>query len=335
MADFRNGLISSRTVSLTGASSSNCFVRVGKAGDVDIDGDLTVLGDIYASTIISTPDASNNPFYIINDNNLVVPTEFDELPTNALVVEAGADRIDISGFAVGVATFKPISQNLITQGNAEDVGSYSSYGIDTSGTTVCYGRIRVSCTDPTANATKGRIDFTIRSNTVNNTLMQIDASENAIKTQNSSRFKDSTGGTDRTIYPGAVKITTAGSITKETSATLVPESAFTIPTGLDGYYSFTAQVTLGGVGTVSDGENFQLYLDVSGGSLTPVNGTINIIDMTENSANSFSQTPGGIIMQRLTAGEVIQLYHLEQGSYTFSSGSIQVAYTYLGDTLLA
>jgi hypothetical protein len=164
--------------------------------------------------------------------------------------------------------------------------------------------------------------------------MQIDASENVIKTQNNSRFKDNTGGTDRTIYPGAVKICTAGSITKETTATLVPESAFTIPAGLDGYYSFTAQVSLGGVGTVSDGENFQLYLDVSGGSLTPVNGTINIIDMTENSANTFSQTPGGIIMQRLTAGQVIQLYHLEQGSYTFTSGSIQVAYTYLGDTAL-
>jgi hypothetical protein len=160
--------------------------------------------------------------------------------------------------------------------------------------------------------------------------MEIDASSNTIRTDGGSRFADR----GYNLYPGGVKITTAGSITKETSATLVPESAFTIPTDLDGYYSFTAQVTLGGVGTVADGENFQLYLDVSGGSLTPINGTINIIDMTENTANTFSQTPGGIIMQRLTAGQVIQLYHLEQGSYTFSSGSIQVAYTYLGDTLL-
>jgi hypothetical protein len=138
----------------------------------------------------------------------------------------------------------------------------------------------------------------------------------------------------RQVYPGAVKITSAGTITKQTSATLVPESAFTIPTGLDGYYSFTAQISLGTVGTVADGENFQLYLDVSGGSLSPINGTINILDMTENTANSFSQTPSGIIMQRLTAGQTIQLYHLEQGSYTFGSGSIQVAYTYLGDTAL-
>ena len=138
----------------------------------------------------------------------------------------------------------------------------------------------------------------------------------------------------RKVYPGAVRITSAGAITKQTTATLVPESSFTIPADLPGYYSFTAQVSLGGVGTVADGENFQLYLDVSGGSLTPINGTINILDMTENTANTFSQTPSGIIMQRLTAGQVIQLYHLEQGAYTFSSGSIQVAYTYLGDTLL-
>jgi hypothetical protein len=137
------------------------------------------------------------------------------------------------------------------------------------------------------------------------------------------------------VFPSAVKITTAGSITKQATATVVPESAFTVPAGFDGYYSFTAQVLLNGVGTVADGENISIYLDVSGGSLTPVNGTINIIDMTENAANSFSQAPSGIIMQRLTAGQVIQLYHLENGSYTFSSGSIQVAYTYLGDRLLA
>lgn len=136
----------------------------------------------------------------------------------------------------------------------------------------------------------------------------------------------------RPLFPGLVKICDAGAITKQTSATLVPESAFTIPVGFAGYYSFTAQVSLGTVGTVADGENFQLYLDVSGGSLTPINGTINIIDMTENSANTFSQTPSGIIMQKLNAGDIIQLYHLEQGSYTFGSGSIKVAYTYLGNT---
>jgi hypothetical protein len=160
--------------------------------------------------------------------------------------------------------------------------------------------------------------------------MEIDASSNTIRTDGGSRFADR----GYNLYPGGVKITTAGSISSQTSETLVPESAFTIPTGLDGYYSFTAQIIVGGVGTVSDGDNFQIFLDTSGDSLTPINGTSNTIDMTENAANTFNHTPGGIIMQRLTAGQTIQLYYKQLGAFTFSSGSIQVAYTYLGDTAL-
>jgi hypothetical protein len=212
MSDYKNGLISSRNVCLTGATASNAFVRVGKAGDVSVAGDLEVLGN---ATI---------------DGQLLM------------------DGADISNNA-----------NLIYY----DISAIS-----------------------------------------------------------------------RPLFPGLVDITSAGTITKQTSATLVPESAFTIPVGFDGYYSFTAQILLGTVGTVADGENIQIYLDVSGGSLTPIAGTTNIIDMTENSANTFAQTPGGIIMQKLKAGDIIQLYHLEQGSYTFGSGSIQVAYTYLGNTAI-
>jgi hypothetical protein len=212
MADYRNGLISSRNVCLTGSTASNAFVRVGKAGDVTVAGDLDVLGKatIDGQLLMDGADISNNA-------NLIY--------------------YDISAVA-------------------------------------------------------------------------------------------------RPLFPGAVKITTAGSITKQTSATLVPESAFTIPVGFDGYYSFTAQILLGTVGTVADGENFQIYLDISGGALTPIAGTTNILDMTENTANTFAQAPSGIIMEKLKAGDIIQLYHLEQGSYTFSTGSIQVAYTYLGNTAL-
>jgi hypothetical protein len=212
MADYRNGLISSRNVCLTGSTASNAFVRVGKAGDVTVAGDLDVLGNatIDKQLLMDGADISNNA-------NLIY--------------------YDISGIS-------------------------------------------------------------------------------------------------RPLFPGAVKITSAGSITKQTSATLVPESAFTIPVGFDGYYSFTAQITLGTVGTVADGENIQMYLDISGGALSPINGTVNILDMTENTANSFSQAPSGIIMQKLNPGDIIQLYHLEQGSYTFGTGFIQVAYTYLGNTAL-
>jgi hypothetical protein len=139
------------------------------------------------------------------------------------------------------------------------------------------------------------------------------------------------------VYPSAVKINTAGTITKQTSATLVPNSAFTIPAGLDGYYSFTAQLSLDGVGdTTGTADYLETYLDLSGGSLTPIVGTINILDVVESSTNVIRATFNGIIMQRLTAGQTIQMYHSESPSagFTFSSGSIQIAYTYLGDRAL-
>jgi hypothetical protein len=313
-----NGLMSGKLVTYTGEDDSNAYVRrTGANGDVIIDGDL------YASTIISIPDISLNPLYIKNPKNLGV----NPITESAVVIEGGADRIDISDQAVALTLYKPFSSQTI---GYQQIGALQFAGVNTDDTIVRYGSIRGVSLNATSGATKGMLEFQVLDGLTHSTRMEIDASANVIRTDGGSRFRDR----GYNLYAGAVKITTAGSITKQTSATLVPESAFTIPTGLDGYYSFTAQVTLGGVGTVADGENFQLYLDVSGGSLTPINGTINIIDMTENSANTFSQTPGGIIMQRLTEGEVIQLYHLEQGSYTFSSGSIQVAYTYLGDTAL-
>lgn len=322
-----NGLMAS-SATHRGPQTTRPFYLVDEGnGNAMVNGDLTVEGNIYASTIISTPEVSGNPFYIKNDNNLG-STPFEDC---ALIVEAGANRSDVSGDSVTIATYKPISQKVISYSNAEDIGTFTSFGLDLSDNKIRYASMRISCTNPTTNNTLGRIDFSVQRNNIHEACMQIDASGLAITTQSNYRFKDR----GYNIYPGGVKITTAGAITKETSATLVPESAFTVPAGLDGYYSFTAQISLGTVGTVADGDNIAIYLDVSGGSLTPVNGTINILDMTENSANAFNATPGGIIMQRLTAGQVIQLYHLETGSYLFSTGSIQVAYTYLGDTLLA
>jgi hypothetical protein len=138
-------------------------------------------------------------------------------------------------------------------------------------------------------------------------------------------------GASYPLYPMFVRVGAAGTITRQASATAVPESIFTIP--MDGYYSFTSQISLTGVGTIAEADNITIYLDVSGGSLTPVNGTINTIDMTKNAANNFNATPGGIIMQKLTAGQVLQLYHLEVGSFAMS-GSIRTAYSYLGNTAI-
>jgi hypothetical protein len=330
MSDLYNGLISSKVVCATARTDSNLFVRVGAnggseiVGDLVVGGDLDVAGDIYASTIISAPDISLNPFYIKNENNLGV----NPITESAVIIEGGANRVDISDQAVALTLFKPFSSQTI---GYQQVGALQFAGVNTAGTTVRYGSIRGVSLNATSNATKGMLEFQVLDGTLHSTRMEIDASTNTIRTDGDSRFSDR----GYNLYPGGVKITTAGSIISQTDPELVPESAFTIPTGLDGYYSFTAQVTLGGVGTISDGENFQIFLDLSGGSLTPISGTDNAIDMTENAANTFTHTPGGIIMQRLTAGQTIQLYYKQLGAFTFSSGSIQVAYTYLGDTLLA
>jgi hypothetical protein len=137
---------------------------------------------------------------------------------------------------------------------------------------------------------------------------------------------------DYPLYPSFVKITTAGSITKQGSATEITESQFVIP--LDGYYSYTAQIILGTVGTVADGDILTLFGDISGGSLTPINGTTNIIDVAENSSNAIQIAVSGLIYDKLTAGQVIRFFHSEAGTYTFSTGSVQVAYKYEGNKAL-
>jgi hypothetical protein len=311
-----NGLLSSSETH-PGPPTTDAYYLRNNNGDVVVDGDL------YASTIISLPDASNNPFYIKNLNNLGI----NPITDSAVIIEGGANRLDISDQAVALTLFKPFSSQTIAY---QQVGALQFAGVNTAGTAVRYGSIRGVSLNATSGATKGMLEFQVLDGTLHSTRMEIDASANVIRTDGGSRFSDR----GYNLYAGAVKITTAGSITSQTGETLVSESAFTIPTGLDGYYSFTAQIILGGVGTISDGENFQIFLDLSGGSLTPINGTSNAIDMTENAANTFVHTPGGIIMQRLTEGQTIQLYYKQLGAFTFSSGSIQVAYTYLGDTAL-
>ena len=325
-----NGLTAGSATFGTGDPDSYLYVRRdARNGDSTIDGDLTVVGNLAVGGESTLPtiigiDVSLNPIYIKNPKNLGI----NPITESAVIIEGGADRVDISNEAVALTLHKPISMNSV--GGYEQIGALQFSGINSVGTTVRYGSVRGVCTNPTSGATKGRLEFNVIDNLTHSVRMEIDASANVIRTDGGARFSDR----GYVIYAGAVIIEAAGAITKQSSATLVPESSFTIPVGLDGYYSFTAQISLSSVGTVADGDQMSIYLDVSGGSLSPIAGTVNILDMTENIANAFSQTPSGIIMQRLTAGQTIQLYHLEGGSFTFGSGSIQVAYTYLGDSLV-
>ena len=323
------GLLSCNKVYATGSPDSNYFVKVGTNGDAEIVGDLTIGGDItvggeiLASTIVSIPDASLNPFYIKNPNNLGV----NPITESAVVIEGGANRIDISSSAVALTLFKPFSSQTI---GYQQIGALQFAGVNTAGTTVRYGSVRGVSRNATSGATKGMLEFQVLDDTLHSTRMEIDASTNTIRTDGGSRFADR----GYNLYASAVKVNTAGTITKVGSGTEVENSPFTIPTGLDGYWSFTAQISLAGVAAVDASSNIQVFADISGGALTPINGSINVSDITPNATDSTFIAYTGLMFTRLTAGDVIRLIHLEAGAFTFTSGSIQVAYKYEGDTLL-
>jgi hypothetical protein len=318
-----NGLISCKAVCATAASNSNYFVRVGGEDSADIAGDLVVGGDIYASTIISAPDISLNPFYIKNENNLGI----NPITESAVIIEGGANRIDISSSPVALTLYKPFSSQTV---GYQQVGALQFAGVNTAGTAVRYGSVRGISLNATSGATKGMLEFQVLDGTLHSTRMEIDASANVIRTDGGSRFSDR----GYNLYASAVKINTAGTITKVATATEVPESPYTIPTGLDGYWSFTAQISLADVSGVDASSNIQVFADISGGALTPINGSINVSDITPNATDSTFIAYTGLMFDRLTAGDVIRLIHLEAGAFTFTSGSIQVAYKYEGDTLL-
>lgn len=138
------------------------------------------------------------------------------------------------------------------------------------------------------------------------------------------------GATNYPLYPSFVKICSTGTITKQGTATIVSEASITIP--VDGYYSITAQAALSGIaGGTAATDTITMYADLAGGSLSPISGATNTFNVVPNATNSFFATTAGLIQQKFVAGDVINVYHLEAGSYTFSSGTIKVAYKYEGN----
>jgi hypothetical protein len=348
-----NGLTAGSATFQTGDPESYLYVRRGANGDSTIDGDLSVAGDLFVAGESTLPtivgiDVSLNPVYIKNPYNLSVG-EFNEM---ALIVEGGAQRTDISGQGVGIATYKPFSQ-LAPPGTVENIGALNFYGEDASGFNVRYGRITAQCLDSRTGALRrGRLDLGVLIGNSQQTLLTIDGSANTVRVANSADLvsigisntstaadisdnvmsnlvRYTVSSVDYPIYPNIVSVKDSGTITKQATATLVPESAFTVP--FTGYYSYTVQISLGNVGTVVNGDVFQFYADVSGGSLTPINGTIYTIQMAENATNTANIVGSGLIYQKLNAGEIIQFYHLESGAFTFTSGGFQAAYKYEGN----
>lgn len=139
------------------------------------------------------------------------------------------------------------------------------------------------------------------------------------------------GPVDYPLYPSFVKVITPATITKQTTQTKVAALAYTIPQ--DGYYSITAQISLASIGSSTPAsDTITIYADLSGGSVTPLNGAINTFNVVPNASNAFYATSSGVIQQKLIAGDVIEFYHLESGGFTIGvSSGIGVTYQYLGN----
>jgi hypothetical protein len=139
------------------------------------------------------------------------------------------------------------------------------------------------------------------------------------------------GGVDYPLYPSFVKIISPATITKQTTQTKVTALAFTIPE--TGYYSMTAQISLATIGSSTPAsDTITIYGDLSGGSVTPLNGAINTFNVVPNASSAFYATSSGVLQQKLNAGDIIEFYHLESGGFTIgASSSIGVVYSYLGN----
>ena len=133
------------------------------------------------------------------------------------------------------------------------------------------------------------------------------------------------------LYPSFVKVITPAAITKQTTQTKVAALAYTIPQ--DGYYNITAQISLASIGSSTPAsDTITIYADLSGGSVTPLNGAINTFNVVPNASSAFYATSSGVIQQKLIAGDVIEFYHLESGGFTIGvSSGIGVTYQYLGN----
>jgi hypothetical protein len=304
-------------------------------GNLSVGKDISANGDIYTDTIkvdnITTlTDTSGVPIYIRNPKNIgLIP-----ISNSAVIIEGGADREGISGdrlAPVALTLFKPFVGGI--SGENDLVGAINFAGLNDNPTTeiVRYASIRAVCTDPTNNFHRSRLDFAVLENNTHNVRMRIDSSNNTISTVNNSRFNDR----GYNMYPTALKICEAGVITKQTDITAVPESEFTIPENLGGYYSYSAYIFLAGVGDVSGAND---YIDTTfsknGDSFLGSQGIITSV--VKSDANAVRISLGGIFPVRFNPGDVLLMFHREspEVGFTFDIGSIQVVYQYLGDNVL-
>ena len=132
------------------------------------------------------------------------------------------------------------------------------------------------------------------------------------------------------VIPQPMKSTSAKSngslITFTNTAEVLSNSS--VVASRTGYYQFMAQLQTVSIGSFDAGTDaMTFYADISGGSLSPILGSIK--DITNVMASGFETTFSGYAYA--TAGETIRLIHVDTGTFTITSGSVYVLWQYMGD----
>jgi hypothetical protein len=159
------------------------FVRKNVSGDANIVGNLTVDGKLFVDTI--EPISTTEPVYIRAPNEL----GGEMLNNSSLIVEGGANKLDSSQNQVSIATYKPLTRGIIDYGQGEQVGSLSMWGKDTSANDTKYVDLRGVITNPINGQEESRLNFVLHKANANVAYLQIDTSENIVKTLTNTRLQ--------------------------------------------------------------------------------------------------------------------------------------------------
>lgn len=178
-----NGLLAS-TATHRGPQTTRPFYLTDtlQNGDVEIDGTLFV----EQIQPIAVPAPGGQPVYIKNPNKLGGTTI---LANSALIVEGGANRSDLSGDQVSIATYKPLTRGTVDYVQGEQVGAIAFWGKDTSGNDTKYGNVQAVATNPINGQEESRINISLSKNGTQTAYLQIDSSENIVKTLGTAQLQ--------------------------------------------------------------------------------------------------------------------------------------------------
>lgn len=291
-----NGLLSSTAVAYTGADNSNIFARLGQAniGTLAVTGDITSGGNISAGgNVTATGDV------IVGDDLFVTQTiECCDMTVKEVTGQLSGITISVNGTSAGRVNSD--GTTMIVQGLTGDEG-----------------KVQVKCGTLLASNIQKDV-----SNNVTFTVGGPNAPEASLKVQNSTATYDYTP----TLIKATSAISSGSTLSFTNTAEKLTNASFTAP--YTGYYQFLGQVRITSISSFDVGtDSITFYADVSGGSLSPLVGSINDICCVA-SGSDFEQTISGYVYA--TAGQTIDMYHIDVGVFTITGGSLFILWKFMG-----